>query len=118
VTTIAVVGDSDFERARALGARFGAEAVDHWSKVTDFNVEAVIVATRHDRLAPIALAALETGKHVLVEKPAARCLRGLLPVREAARRHGVSVKAGYNHRDSWTSLLYSRPLRPRRTRGL
>src|SRR5215813_9809435 len=96
--TIAVVCDNDFERARALGARFSAEAVDDWSKVTGSNVDAVIVATRHDALAPIALAAVESGKHVLVEKPAARSLRELLPVREAARRRGVSVKAGYNHR--------------------
>jgi predicted dehydrogenase len=96
--TIAVVCDNDFERARLLGARFGAEAVDDWSKVTGSNVDAVIVATRHDVLAPIALAAVESGKHVLVEKPAARSLRELLPVREAARRRGVSVKAGYNHR--------------------
>jgi predicted dehydrogenase len=96
--TIAVVCDNDFERARLLGARFGAEAVDDWSKVTGSNVDAVIVATRNDVLAPIALAAVESGKHVLVEKPAARSLRELLPVREAARRRGVSVKAGYNHR--------------------
>src|SRR6185312_11850692 len=36
--------------------------------------------------------------HVLVEKPAARSLQELLPVRAAAQRHRVSVKAGYNHR--------------------
>ena len=32
----------------------------------------MIVATTNDALAPIALAAVEAGKHVLVEKPAAR----------------------------------------------
>jgi predicted dehydrogenase len=96
--TIAMVCDSDFERARALGACVGAEAVDDWCKVTSSNVDAVIIATRHDGLAPIAHAAVESGKHVLVEKPAARSLQELLPVREAAKRYGVSVKAGYNHR--------------------
>jgi predicted dehydrogenase len=96
--TLVMVCDSDFERARALGARFGAEAVDHWSKVTNSNIDAVILATRHDGLAPIALAAVESGKHVLVEKPAARSVHELLAVREAAQRRGVSVKAGYNHR--------------------
>jgi predicted dehydrogenase len=96
--TIVVVCDNDFERARALGAPIGAEAVEHWSKVVDSNVDAVIVATRHDGLAPIALAAVESGKHVLVEKPAARNLQELLPVREAAQRRRVSVKVGYNHR--------------------
>ncbi len=35
-------------------------------------VEIVFVATLHDSLAEITLAAIEAGKHVLVEKPAAR----------------------------------------------
>jgi predicted dehydrogenase len=33
-----------------------------------------------------------------MEKPAARNVGELLPVRDAARRRGVTVKAGYNHR--------------------
>ncbi len=46
----------------------------------------------------IALAAVNNDKRVLVEKPAARGLQELIPVRDAARQRGVSVKAGYNHR--------------------
>jgi predicted dehydrogenase len=95
---IAIVCDLDLDRARALAARTGAVAVDDWHKVAASDVEAVIVATSHDQLAPIALAAVEAGKHVLVEKPTGRELREVLPVRDAARRRGVSVKAGYNHR--------------------
>jgi predicted dehydrogenase len=86
------------ERARSLAARVGARAVDDWRKVMDSDSDVVIVATSHDNLAPVALAAVEASKHVLVEKPAARRLQDLIPVRDAARRHGVSVKAGYNHR--------------------
>jgi predicted dehydrogenase len=38
------------------------------------------------------------GKHVLVEKPAARNAEELRPVVEAARNAGVVVKVGFNHR--------------------
>jgi predicted dehydrogenase len=95
---IMMVCDTSLERARALAARVGAKAVDDWHKVMESDTDAVIVATSHDGLAPIALAAVEANKHVLVEKPAARNLEELIPVRDAARRRGVSVKAGYNHR--------------------
>lgn len=95
---ITMVCDTNLERSRALAARVGAEAADDWHRVMDTDCDAVIVATSHDSLAPISLAAIEAKKHVLVEKPAARSLAELTPVRDAARRHGISVKAGYNHR--------------------
>jgi predicted dehydrogenase len=38
------------------------------------------------------------GKHVLVEKPAARHLSELAPVVALAREAGVTVKVGFNHR--------------------
>jgi predicted dehydrogenase len=95
---IIIVCDTILERARALATRTGADAVDDWRKVVGSEIDAIIVATSHDGLAPITMAAVEAHKHVLVEKPAARSLPELLPVRDAARRRGVSVKAGYNHR--------------------
>jgi len=64
------------------------------------DVEAVIVATTHNLLAPITLAAVQAGKHVLVEKPAARTAGELAPVLDAwrARAGRVVVKVGFNHR--------------------
>jgi predicted dehydrogenase len=96
--SIAMVCDSNIERAQTLARRVGATAVNDWRALVNSDLDAVIVATSHDSLAPIALAAVEAGKHVLMEKPAARNLEELLPVRDAARRRGVTVKAGYNHR--------------------
>jgi predicted dehydrogenase len=58
----------------------------------------VVVATTHDHLAEIALAAVEAGCHVLVEKPAGRRTAELAPVIAAAERNKVVVKAGFNHR--------------------
>ncbi|MFN8568392.1 MAG: Gfo/Idh/MocA family oxidoreductase [Kouleothrix sp.] len=49
-------------------------------------------------MAPISLAAIEHGKHVLVEKPAARSAAELRPLIPAAQHAGVAVKVGFNHR--------------------
>jgi len=49
-------------------------------------------------LAPITLAAVQAGKHVLVEKPAACGARELDGVIEAAQRAGRLVRVGFNHR--------------------
>src|ERR1700736_6856975 len=46
----------------------------------------------------IAADPVEAGKHVLVEKPAARSVEELLPVVEAGKRAGVCVQVGFNHR--------------------
>jgi predicted dehydrogenase len=61
-------------------------------------VDAVIVATTHDVLADLAARAATAGKHVLVEKPGARCAAELDPVAIAARSTGALVRVGFNHR--------------------
>ncbi len=91
--------DAVFERARALAAEHGAQAVADWREmVRRPEVQMVVVATTHDWLAPVTLAAVEAGKHVLVEKPAARRARELEAVAGAARARGVLVRVGFNHR--------------------
>jgi predicted dehydrogenase len=62
------------------------------------DVDLVVVATTNDALAGIALAAIEHGKHVIVEKPAARRAAEVIPLVTAARARGVVVKVGFNHR--------------------
>jgi predicted dehydrogenase len=58
----------------------------------------VVVATTNEHLAAIAGTAIASGKHVLIEKPAARSVAELDPVIEAAARHGRLVRVGFNHR--------------------
>jgi predicted dehydrogenase len=101
--------------ARAAGARIewvvdpqlalaeqlaqGARASSAWREaVRDPQVDCVIVSTPNHLLAPVALAAIEARKHVLVEKPSARCAAELEPVVEAARREKLVCKAGFNYR--------------------
>jgi predicted dehydrogenase len=58
----------------------------------------VVVATPHDSLAAITGAAVAAGKHVLVEKPAARHVSELTDLTRAAEPRGVLVHVGFNHR--------------------
>jgi predicted dehydrogenase len=58
----------------------------------------VIIATRHDSLHSLAIAALNAGKHVFVEKPGAINYLEFKKVREVARRKNLKVHVGYNHR--------------------
>lgn len=107
------------KRARALGSAFKliacydaskerAErlAKDHHARscptvsilLQDPMIHAVVISTLHDSLAALTHAAIRAGKHVLVEKPAARNARELLPLLAAAKKERVQVRLGYNHR--------------------
>ena len=82
---IAIVADRVAEQAQALAAEAGgAQATTAWRDVIAADVDAVVVATPHNLLAEVTLAAVEAGKHVLVEKPAARTPAELEPVIAAA----------------------------------
>jgi predicted dehydrogenase len=97
--SLQVVCDLDPARAAALAARYGAHSTNDWrAAVDDARVGIVVVATTHDQLAPITAYAAGTGRHVLVEKPAARRPIELDVVDAAVRRTGALVRVGFNHR--------------------
>lgn len=92
----------DLDAARAADL---AKLAPGCTAVTDYNViladarvSAVIVCTLNASLAPIALAAVRAGKHVLVEKPGALNAAQLRTLRDAAQQTGALVRLGYNHR--------------------
>lgn len=57
--------------ATSVATQYGCAyaASDYREVIDDADIDAVLIATRHDSHAEIALAALRRGKHVLVEKP-------------------------------------------------
>lgn len=95
-----LVACADVEVDRACSVAGGrARATTDWREVVDASdVDAVVVATPHDSLAAVTTAAIEAGKHVLVEKPAARTPAELESVMAAAAARRVHVHVGFNHR--------------------
>lgn len=91
--------DIDVGRAENLARTSGARAFHDWRELLAVpEVEIVFVATLHDSLAEITRAAIEAGKHVFVEKPAARNPAELEPVMTVSQQHEVKVHVGFNHR--------------------
>lgn len=66
--------------------------------VTDPEVDVVMIATLNASLAPLALAALEASKHVLLEKPAGISVGEIDQLLALARQNNRRVRVGYNHR--------------------
>jgi predicted dehydrogenase len=86
---LAAVCDLDADRARAvIGRRPDIEVLTEVDEVLAGDVDAVAIATPARTHAPLAIRALEAGKHVLVEKPVADDLGRAHAMVEAARRHG------------------------------
>ena len=91
--------DIDINRAKSLAGNSGARVFRDWRELIALKrVDVVVIATLHDTLAAITLAAVEAGKHVLVEKPAARTMEELEPVIAAAKKTNKKVHVGFNHR--------------------
>jgi predicted dehydrogenase len=91
--------DINLSRAEQLAQSYRAKAFSSWQELLAISeIDLVIIATLHDSLAEITLAAIAAGKHVLVEKPAARSADELVPVIAAAKQRNIKVHVGFNHR--------------------
>ena len=99
---VAVRWTCDLDAARAADlaklAPGAQPATDFHAVLADPQVHAVVIATLNAALAPIALAAVRAGKHVLVEKPGALNAAQLRTIHAAAQSTGARVRLGYNHR--------------------
>jgi predicted dehydrogenase len=92
--------DAVASRAAELAVtKRGCRAFGDWREMlAQTACDIVIVATPHSSLAEITVAAVERGRNVLVEKPAARFSAEIEPVDALARARGVQVRIGFNHR--------------------
>lgn len=92
--------DQIHEKAKALAKQFpDCTALTDWREVINRpEIEIVIIATLHATLAEICLAAVQAGKHVLVEKPGGRQADELNPIIAAAQISHSLIRVGFNHR--------------------
>lgn len=104
-----VVGDINIDAARKLAGDIKAQAFGDWRPVIESDVDAVNIAVSHDMLAPVTIAALKAGKHVLVEKPGAHSKAEADEIAALAKSVGRIVKVGFNHRFH-PALLKSRAM--------
>lgn len=93
------LAEIDAELAAARAAEFGfARSTADWQEVVaDPEVDAVSVATPNAFHARMAIAALESGKHVWCEKPMASSLVDAERMRDASRAAGKVAILGYNY---------------------
>jgi predicted dehydrogenase len=105
-TELVAVCDKDPSRlAKVLAGYQGVKALDNpdvlWKRD---DVDAVAIATPVGTHAPLALAALRAGKHVLVEKPLASCTRDAEAMVLAAKEAGRVLMVDH-------TFIYSGPVR-------
>jgi predicted dehydrogenase len=98
VRVVAVV-DPDATRAQGAAALAGARAdTDPAAVLADPTVQVVSICTPTHLHARLAIAALDAGKHVLCEKPAALTLADAQAMRAAAERSGKELRIGFMRR--------------------
>jgi predicted dehydrogenase len=89
--------DTDRERLRAAQARFAGAtcATDVAQALADPRVQAVVIATPTVTHAALTRAALESGRHVLVEKPLTTEATSARALSELAGRSGLVLLVGH-----------------------
>ena len=103
VPTLSVICGRDTAQLETAADRFGfAETAADWrTVVTRDDIDVVDICTPGDTHMPIAVAALEAGKHVLCEKPLANSVaeaEAMAQAAKAASAAGHRSMVGFNYR--------------------
>jgi predicted dehydrogenase len=110
---LAGVFDVDPRRAEALAARYDAIAFSDFRAFLDA-IDVVTVATPAASHYAIAREALESGRHVLVEKPIAMSIAHADRLIAIARERGLTLQVGHQERFIFDAFgLFGRTKRPR-----
>lgn len=91
--------DKVLDRAQGFANQYGGQAfADYKEMLETVKPEAVSICTPNYLHAPIAIACMDAGVHVLVEKPMAATEEEGLAMIEAAKRNNVTLVVGHNQR--------------------
>ncbi|MBX7073179.1 MAG: bi-domain-containing oxidoreductase [Pirellulales bacterium] len=102
--------------ARLAAGKFHVEksTTDYRTILDDSQINAVCITTQHDTHVRFAVEALQAGKHVFLEKPAAIDREGLAELRETFEAiSGLQLVIGFNRRFSSYAETMKRLLAPR-----
>jgi predicted dehydrogenase len=96
---LVAVCDINTERANSVAQQYGVKAYTNYEELlASSTVEAVSVCTPNYLHAPISVAALNSGVHVLCEKPMATSEEEAKAMIEAAKANGKKLMIGHNQR--------------------
>ena len=106
-TLVAVCTSSAENQAAARADHPTARVLDDWEELARApDIDAVAIAAPNHLHARMAIAALEAGKHVLVEKPLATTVEDCDRVVDAVRRTGCLLSVGHELRlsEQWAAV--------------
>ncbi|NYE03461.1 putative dehydrogenase [Bacillus niacini] len=97
---IYAICDLNEQRANEKRQKYQAELVytNYHDLLANPDVDAVSICTWNNTHAEIAIAALEAGKHVLVEKPLCKTVEEALKVEDAVKKSGKVLQVGFVRR--------------------
>ena len=92
--------DSNKERLASAGEKYGVTNLynTYQELLQNSEIDAVSICTWNNTHAEIAIAALESGKHVLVEKPLSLNVEEALAVEAAVKKSGKILQVGFVRR--------------------
>lgn len=109
------IHSSSGHRGKNYALRFGAEycASDYDQILSDPDIHLVVIVSRNPQHASQAVAALQAGKHVFVEKPMALTEQECRDIYSAVQQSGKQISVGFNRRYAPTYLDLKNLLRRR-----
>lgn len=99
--------DSNEQRLKKAGERYGVSNLylNYKEMMQNPDIDAISICTWNNTHAEIAIAALDAGKHVLVEKPLSISVEEALAVEEAVKRSGKILQIGFVRRHGTNTKL-------------
>lgn len=99
---LTAVASRNFDRANKFAQKYNAtKAYNSYEALfADKEVDIVYIATPHDSHAELAIKALESGKHVLCEKPIALSYQDAVRMTEASKKHNKFFMEAF-----WTRFI-------------